>query len=104
MKAAAELVVHAAPGHLAQREQGHVAGVFVAAAMVVAKEEVQHHGPWKFGRAAEAPVGRIEAVTQGGIAGGERVGIERGSRGADAGVVVQLVENMAGGGDQRVAL
>src|SRR5208283_4376776 len=99
MKAAAELVVHTAFRHLAQGEQGHVAGFLVAGAMEVAKEEVENDGPRKLGHAAETAVGGIEAAPQGLGAGVEGVRIERRRRVAGRSMAIQLAENAAGGSD-----
>ena len=64
MEAAAELIVHAALGHLAQREQRHVERFLVLGARVVAQQEVVDRGARKLGRAAEAAQARVERAAE----------------------------------------
>ncbi len=69
MKAAAEVVVHAAAGHAIQRQANHVQGVVVAEALPAAQQQAQVHRVRKLGRAAEAAVRRVEgpAEVMGGL-------------------------------------
>ena len=83
MEAAAELVVHAAVGHLAQRVRGHGQGSGVASALVLPQQKLQSHGLGEFWGPAEAALaivvvlvelseGRVEQVAIG--ARGDLVG------------------------------
>ena len=77
MEAAAELIVHAAAGHLAQGEQHHVERFLVLGARVVAQQEVMHGDARKLGRAAEAAEARIEGAAEDGEGAFERGRVER---------------------------
>ena len=60
MKSAAQLIVHSALGHGAQRDQNHVAGFLIASGCPIAQQEIQHAGTREFGRSAESAQPRIE--------------------------------------------
>jgi hypothetical protein len=62
VKAAANVIAHAAERHGAQRPQHDVPRRRVGSPRVLAQEEQQLRGPRKFGRVAEAAVARIERV------------------------------------------
>ena len=56
MKAAAELIVHAAMRHLPARVTHHLERVAIACARVCAKQKLERHRWWKFRRTAKAAV------------------------------------------------
>src|ERR1019366_6296874 len=64
MESAAELIVHAALGHLAEGEQHHVEGLAVPGACVVAQQEMVHRDARELGGGAEAAQSRIEAAAE----------------------------------------
>jgi len=64
MEAAADLIVHAAAGHLGQGEVGHVLRLHDARALPVAQEEFPVHGLGKLGRAPRASLPRVELARQ----------------------------------------
>ena len=76
MEAAAELIVHAARGHLAQSEQHHVERFLVLRARVVAQQKVVDRGTRELGRAAEAAEARIEGAAEDREAALQRVRVE----------------------------
>ena len=97
VKAAAQLIVHAALGHFPQSEQGGVEGFAVAGAGVEAHEEIEHRGAGEFGRAAEAAVvavegaaENLEAAIEQGIVDGRGAGGRR-----DLGMLAQLLDDVA---------
>ena len=98
MKAAADLVVHAARRHPVERRLDHAARLGVAGAQPAADEKLEAHRGGKLGRAAEAALDRIE------LAGDGRMGaLEEGrqrspgaGRPRDRGAGLQVVEHLSG--------
>src|ERR1700677_1655367 len=64
VKAAAQLVVHAAFFHCEQSLDDHVAGVVTAGSLPVAKQEIMHGRAWKFRGRTEAPQRGIERTPE----------------------------------------
>ena len=68
MKPAADVIVHSARSHFAQREQRHVESVFARIALGIAcvesREEIERDWPRKFRCAAEATFFRIVAAVE----------------------------------------
>ena len=62
MKAAADLIVHSAVGHLVERQRDHVQRMLIAGSMVIAQQKIDAHARRKLRRAAEAALTRIEAA------------------------------------------
>ena len=67
MEAAAEMIVHSARRHFAQREQIHLERVFAGIALAdrarkIAKEKIERHRPRKFRRIAETAFVRVVAA------------------------------------------
>src|SRR6266508_2141329 len=60
MKSSAQLIVHAALGHRAQRDQNHVPGFLILGGCRIAQQEIEHAGAWELGRWAESAESRIE--------------------------------------------
>ncbi len=75
-EAAAELVVHSAPGHRRARPRSHGEGVVRPGARVVAKEELQHHRRRELRCAAESRCAVVELATQRVDGCVEDVGVE----------------------------
>ena len=99
MEAAAELIVHAAAGHLAKREQHHVERFLVFGARVVAEQEVMHGDARKFGSSAEAAEARIEGAAEDGEAALQSGGVERraGAVGRHFHLFFELLDHVARG-------
>src|SRR5579872_6047636 len=104
VKAAAQLIVHAAFGHLAERDRHHVECFLVARAGIVAQQEIMHRRARKFWRAAEPAQLRIEhpAECMKGMICYSR--IKRGIAGGDSRLPLKLAENLIAGFDNTVAV
>src|SRR5579863_6176844 len=76
MEAAAELVVHAAFGHFAQREQHHVERFLVFGAEMVAQQELKNRRAGKLGSAAESAELAIEGAAENEEAAIEHAGVD----------------------------
>ena len=64
MEAAAELIVHAAVGHRAQRFERHVERFLTVSSRVVAEQEIEHYGAGKFRCVAEAAMRGVEDAAE----------------------------------------
>src|SRR4030081_3387893 len=62
MEAAAKLIVDAAFRHGVQGRDHHVERFLIPGAGVIAHQEIMRDGPWKFRRAAESTVFRVEGA------------------------------------------
>ncbi len=99
MESAAELIVHPALGHFAQRQERHVERFGILRAGVVAQQEVEDGGPRELGRAAEAAALGIErapedreAAVQQPLVYGRRAGARR----REARILRELLYGVAG--------
>ena len=72
MESAANLIVHSAVGHLVERERGHVQGMFVAGAMVIAQQEIDGHARRKLRSSAKTALSWIEPAAHRAICGLEQ--------------------------------
>ena len=59
MKGAAELIIHAALGHLAASMRHDLQGLFRTGAVIDMQKELERHGRRKLGRTAKTAVGGI---------------------------------------------
>jgi hypothetical protein len=95
MESSAELIVHAAARHLAQRKQHHVAGLGIFRPYVIAQQKIEHRRPWKLRSAAEAAEARVKATPENREAAIQRRCVENHSPmcGLDRDVLLQLFDD-----------
>src|SRR5579859_7935934 len=97
MKAAAELVVHPALGHLAQRQQHHVEGFLVARFDIMADQEIMNAGAGKLGRSAKAAEPGIESAPEALESGFERAAPRHRMAGIDRRILTELLHHLRAG-------
>ena len=105
MKAAAELIVHAAVGHGTQGVERHVEGFFAVGPDVVAQQEIEHHRAGELGRFAETAVIGVKSaaeVLEGGIENG--FVRQAGRAGRTFGITGELRKRFGAGFDDSVVL
>lgn len=100
MEASAQVVVHAAAGHLAEGSEGHVESFFLNFPVGVAEEEIENSGTGELGGVPESSVVFVESaavVEESAVQGG---GIEACSIGDDCGVFTEFVKDIPAGFQQ----
>ena len=103
VKTAAEVVVHAAFGHLAEGEGGHFERFGVLREGVIAQEEVEDDGPGELGGGAEAAEFGIEGTAEVVEGGFEGVGVQDARIGADFGGAGDFGDDGFAGSEDLVA-